>query len=116
MCVPVKVSIPREPREVYAALLDTATQLHGFDRRRARLPFHHVTLPARDGRTESGLRHAIVTVTSRNFEDADTMYELARQTTVRVPLHVDDRGERFASTWWMQPRGRDIGTTTGISV
>ena len=59
------------------------------------------------GRTDSELRRAIITITSRDLREAITIREMARQTVVPVPHWLDSRGFRMASTWWMQPRGQE---------
>ena len=62
-------------------------------------------VPRDEGRTDSELRHAIITITSRDLCEAITIREMARQTVVTVPHWLDSRGFRMASTRWMQPRG-----------
>ena len=53
---------------------------------------------------ESGLRHAIVAIPCRDLREAVTVRELARQSIVPAPSHIDQRGYRYAAAWWLQPR------------
>ena len=53
---------------------------------------------------ESGLRHAIVAIPCRDLRDAVTVRELARQSIVPAPSHIDQRGYRYAAAWWLQAR------------
>ena len=82
----------------------TAERMPSFDRTRHRLPQAHVHIPRGQGRTQSGLIHAIITITSRDLREAITIREMARQTPVDVPGNIDNRRWRYAATWWMQPR------------
>ena len=84
-------------------LLDTATRLPCFARTRHTLPQHHVTVPRDQGRTVSGMCRAVITIISRDLREAVTLREVARQTVVQVPVDIDPRGWRYASTWWLQP-------------
>ena len=86
-------------------LQTTANRMPSFEAGRHVLPEHHVVVPRDQGRTDTGLRHAIITITSRDLREAITIREMARQTVVTVPRWLDSRGFRMASTWWMQPRG-----------
>ena len=86
-------------------LENSMARLPSYDRSRHFLPRCHVTVPRNQQPTESGACHAVITIGSRNFLEAVTIRELARQTPVDVPTHIDPRGRRYASTWWMQPRG-----------
>ena len=83
----------------------TAIRMPSFEADRHVLPEHHVVVPRDQGRTDTGLRHVIITITSRDLREAITIREMARQTMVTVPRWLDTRGFRMASTWWMQPRG-----------
>ncbi len=53
----------------------------------------------------SGLIHAIITITSRDLREAITIREMAWHTPAHVPAEMDTRERRYASIWWMQPRG-----------
>ena len=53
---------------------------------------------------ESGLRHAIVAIPRRDLREAVTVRELARQSIVPAPSHIDQRGYRYVAAWWLQPR------------
>ena len=77
-----------------------------FDPRAHKLPYHATIAP----RTQagSGARVAIVTVPGRDFQEALTIREIVRNTLVPVPRHIDTRGARYASFWWMQPRREDV--------
>ena len=86
-------------------LLNTMSQMPSYDRTRHTLPRVHVVVPRHQTYTESGMMHAVITIPSRDLREAITIRELARQTPVDVPTHIDPRGWRYASTWWMQPRG-----------
>ena len=86
-------------------LQHTVSQLPSWDGTRHTLPRVHVVIPRNQNLTESGLCHAVITIPSRDLREAITIRELARQTPVIVPKFVDDRGWRYPSTWWMQPRG-----------
>ena len=86
-------------------LLNTVSQMPSYDRTRHALPRVHVVVPRRQTYTESGMMHAVVTIPSRDLREAIAVRELARQTPVTVPTSIDTRGWRYASTWWMQPRG-----------
>ena len=55
----------------------TAAHQPSFDRQTHRLPRLHVHIIAQVSRTESGAKHAIITVCTNEFE-AHTVYELAR--------------------------------------
>ena len=86
----------------------TAARLPSYDRRTHRLPRLHVHILGQVSRTESGAKHAIITLCTNEVTEAHTVFELARQTFVLVPPGIDSRGERLASTWWMQPRGEEV--------
>ena len=88
-------------------ILNTVSQLPSYDRTRHTLPRVHVVVPRHQSFTESGMRHAVITISSRDLREANTIRELARQTPVQVPTSIDTRGWRYASTWWMQPRGEE---------
>ena len=94
--------------QVYAILEATAARLPTHDRRTHRLPRLHVHILRQVTHAESGAKHAIITVCTNEFTEAHTVYELARQTWSPVPTSIDNRGERLASTWWMQPRGDEV--------
>ena len=94
--------------QVYAMLDATAARQPSFDRQTHRLPRLHVHIPAQVSRTESGAKHAIITVCTTEFTQAHTVFELARQTFVPVPTSIHPRGERLASTWWMQLRNQEV--------
>jgi len=68
---------------------------------------HTVTIPENATVTASGAVHAIVTVSSRDLREALTLREVARKIVVPAPENVDVREQRYAATWWMQPRNRD---------
>jgi len=86
-------------------LQNTVPQLPSWDGTRHSLPRVHVVVPRNQNLTDSGLCHAVITIPSRDLREAITIRELARQTPVPVPRTIDTRGWRYASTWWMQPRG-----------
>ena len=90
--------------QVNELLERTSSRLPSFDPAVHVLPRFHIIVPPNQPGTESGLRHAIVTIPCRDLREAVTARELARQTLVPVPLHIDPRGYRFAATWWLQPR------------
>ena len=90
--------------QVNELLERTSTRLPSFDPAVHVLPRFHAIVPPNQPGTESGLRHAIVTVPCKDLREAVTARELARQTLVPVPLHIGPRGYRFAATWWLQPR------------
>ena len=56
-------------------------------------------VPRDQGRTDSELRHAIITITSRDLREAMAIREMARQTVFTVPRWL----ARVASGW--HPRG-----------
>ena len=85
-------------------LLDTVARMPSFDPTRHVLPRAHVVVPRHQPCNESGHRHAVITIPSQNLREAITIREVARQTLVQVPTHIDRRGFRYASTWWLQPR------------
>ena len=89
-------------------LLNTMSQMPSYDRTRHTLPRVHVVVPRHQNYTESGMMHAVVTIPSRDLREAITVRELARQTPVVVPTTIDTRGWRYASMWWMQPRGDEV--------
>ena len=93
----------------------TAARQPSFDRQTHRLPRLHVHIPAQVSRTESGAKHAIITVCTNEFTEAHTVYELARQTWIPVPTSIDARGERLASTLWMQPRGDEVNHAWSVT-
>ena len=82
----------------------TAARLPSFDPAIHVLPRIHVIVPPNQPGTESGLRHAIVTIPCKDLREAVTARELARQSIVAVPTQIDQRGYRYAATWWLQPR------------
>ena len=80
-----------------------------FDTRLDEIPFIRVTIGHRP--VASGARIASITVPSRSYDEALTIFELVRQTKVPVPRSMDTRGTRFAACWWMQPRGDEVSGT-----
>ena len=86
----------------------TAARLPSYDRRAHRLPRLHVHILGQVSRTERAAKHAIITVCTHEFTEAHTVLGLARQAFVPVLAGIDSRGERLASTWWMQPRGDEV--------
>ena len=86
-------------------LQSTAAHMASYEAGRRVLPEHPVVVPRDQGRTDTGLRHAIITIISRDLREAITIREMARQTVVTVPHWFDSHGFRMASTWWIQPRG-----------
>ena len=84
-----------------------ARNMPGWEVTRHTLPMHSVTIPAHATVTDSGAVHAIVIVGSRDLREALTLMEVARKISVLVPENVDMREQRYAATWWMQPRTRD---------
>ena len=101
--------------QVYDMLEETARQLSSFDRRRQMLPFYQVMMPDRASRTDSGANIAILTVRTKEFTEALTVFEFVRQTIVDVPSDIEWRGRRFAPTYWMQPRGVEADHTWTIA-
>ena len=85
-------------------LLDTVSRMASFDVARHVLPRTHVVAPRHQPGTESGHRHAVITIPSQSLREAITICEVARQTLVQVTTHIDRRGFSYASTWWLQPR------------
>ena len=57
--------------------LATATHLPSFFPATMALPFHRVVVPHGQGRTESGLCHAVIMVPSRNLCEAVSIKQLA---------------------------------------
>ena len=53
---------------------------------------------------ERGHRHAVITIVSPNLREAITIRKGARQTFVQGPTHIEQRGRRYASMWWLRPR------------
>ena len=51
----------------------------------------------------SGHRRAAITIVSPNLRVAITIRKVARETRAQVPKHIDQRGRRYASTWWLRP-------------
>ena len=90
--------------QVGEMLLETVARMASFDATRHVLPRTHVVVPRHQRGTESGHRHAVITIPSQNLREAITIREVARQTLVPVPLHIDPRGYRYAAAWWLQPR------------
>ena len=84
------------------------SQMPSYDRTRHTLPRVHVVVPRHQSYTGSGRCHAVITISSRDLRETITIRELARQTPVQVPTSIDTRGWRYASTWWMQPRGDEV--------
>ena len=82
----------------------TARNMPGWDVTRHVLPMHSVTIPQNATVTHSGAVHAIVTVRSRDLKHALTVMEVARNIEIPVPENVDIREQRYAATWWWQPR------------
>ena len=74
----------------------TARRAPTFDKRRQRLPFYHVMLWGHAARTDSGARHGITTVCTKEVTEALTIFDLARHTSVEVSQDIDPRGRRFA--------------------
>lgn len=97
-------------------LQNTVSQMPSWDGTRHTLPRVHVLVPMNQGLTESGLCHAVITIDSRDLREALTIREVARQTPVPVPRDIDTRGWRYASTWWMQPRGEKARNTWQATV
>ena len=97
------------PTKVHKHLLATAQIMPSFDTRLHDIPFIHDTIGERPA--ASGARIALITVPSRNYDEALTIFELVRQTKVPVPRSMDTRGTRFAACWWMQPRGDEVSGT-----
>ena len=95
--------------KVHRNLLVTAQTMPSFDTRLHEIPFIHVTIGDRPA--ASGARIAIITMPSRNYDEALTIFELVRQTKVPLPRSMDTRGTRFAACWWMQPRGDEVSCT-----
>ena len=89
--------------KVWRNLRNTAFRVPSFAPGRHELPMFHVVI----GRSHaySGARIAIITVEDRDLSRAQTIFELVRQTQVPVPAAIDQRGMRYASSYWMQPRG-----------
>jgi hypothetical protein len=81
-----------------------------FHKRVHKLPFTHFVIT--DSVAHSEARIACITVPSPDIAEALTIYELARTTQVPVPGYIDNRGERCASTWWMQRRTTRSGRAT----
>ena len=88
-------------------LKQVARNMPSWDCTRHVLPMHSVTIPANATVTDSGAVHAIVTAGSRDLREALTLMEVARKIGAPVPENVDMREQRYAATWWMQPRNRD---------
>ena len=68
---------------------------------------HTCVVPEHHQVAASGAIHAVITACTRDLTEALTLREVARQIVVPAPTEIDARGRRFASTWWMQPRGPD---------
>ena len=90
----------------------TAERMPSFDRLRHTLPGCHIVVPRDQPRTRSGHSHAVLTITLQDLRGAITIREMARQTQVVVPRDIDNREWRYASTWWMQPRGDEEERST----
>jgi hypothetical protein len=88
--------------QVHRNLMITANRNPSFHERVHKLPFTHIVITESVAHSEA--RIACITVPSPDIAEALTIYELARTTQVPVPGYIDNRGERCASTWWMQRR------------
>ena len=101
--------------QVYAMLAESARRMPSWDPAVHSLCMHHAVVPTGQTRTASGAVHAVVTAATVDLREAVTLREVARQIVVDVPLDIDPRGRRFASTWWMQPRGPGAAETTWVA-
>jgi hypothetical protein len=77
-----------------------------YDRDYNDIPFCHIVI----GRNQaySGARIAIITVPDRDLTQAQTIFELVKQTHVPMPTSIDGRGTRYATCYWMQPRPEEV--------
>ena len=94
--------VPKVWRHVRAM----AFRMPSFDPDRHELPFFHVVIGR--SQTYSGARIAIITVEHRDLSRAQTIFEFVRQTPAPVRAAIDQRGTRYASCYWMQPRGEQV--------
>ena len=94
--------------QVYRWLAESAARRPSWDTSQHVLCMHH-------GAIASGAIHASVTACTRNLTEALTSREIARGIIVPAPLHIDPRGRRFASTWWIQPFGPDAEDNTWVT-
>jgi hypothetical protein len=80
----------------------TAERIASYDKQYDDIPFCHIVI----GRNQaySGARIAITTVPDRDLLQAETIFELVKQTKVPMPRGIDGRGTRYATCYWMQPR------------
>ena len=85
---------------------NTAFRMPSFGPDRHELPLFHVVIGR--SRAYSGARIAIITVEDRDLSRVQTIFELVRQTPAPVPEAIDQRGTRYASCYWMQPRGEQV--------
>ena len=92
--------------EVWRNLRNTAFRMPSFDPDRHELPFFSVVIGK--SHAYSDARIAIIAVEDRDLSRAQTIFELVRQTQVPVPRAIDPRGMRYASCYWMQPRGQQV--------
>ena len=88
--------------KVHRNLRITAERMASYDRDYDDIPFCHIVI----GRNQaySGARIAIITVPDRDLTQAQTVFELVKQTQVPMPRGIDGRGTRYATCYWMQPR------------
>ena len=97
--------------QVYTWLAEAATRLPRWDMARHVLCTHSCVIQEHQQSAHSGAIQAVVKACTRDLT-ALTLREVARHIVVPAPTEIDARGRRFASTWWMQPRGpgAELGT------
>ena len=100
--------------QVYVWLAEAATRLPSWAPARHVLCMHTCVVPEHQQPAASGAIHAVITACTPDLTEALTLREVARHIIVPVPTEIDARGRRFASTWWMQPRGPDADQDTWV--
>ena len=92
--------------KVHRNLRITAERMASYDKQYDDISFCHIVIGR--GQAYSGARIAIITVPDRYLTQAQTIFELVKQTHVPMPTSIDGSGTRYATCYWMQPRLEDV--------
>ena len=92
--------------KVHRNLRITAERMASYDRQYDDIPFCHIVIGR--GQAYNGARIAIITVPDRDLTQAQTIFELVKQTHVPIPTSINGRGTRYATCYWMQPRLEEV--------
>ena len=92
--------------KVHRTLRITAGRMASYDRHYDDMPFCHIVIGS--NQAYSGARIAIITVPDRDLTQAQTIFELVKQTKAPMPRGIDGRGTRYATCYWTQPQVLEV--------